>query len=528
MPSISSFGQSAFLLAVLCTIANALLGFVLLDPTVGFDDANITMNYAENIARGHGYVYVIGGERVEGSTSPLWTAINVLGYSLSLDISLWLVSLGFVIAIATVWVSMRLGGLFFEAAGFRAETAYLPVFVGFLALPTYFGWTIWSLMDFGLWVLWTTMAFWLTVRLVRGEASTGLALSLALVAALLTVTRPEGIAVACAFAVLLVLVTVLPTGRLLTRPAVYVLLASVLAFAAVGGIRLAYFGDIFPNTYYSKVSTNRTAVVLQGLAYAMEFLKSPLNLSLVVLAAAAPLAAWWKGRQGFAGFLLLWFVAMVGVAGGAALYVAMGGDHFGSFRFFLYTYPVLIPLSALTLLGLWQAVAPAWPTFSRALPPLAAFALVAVTWGAFASNKGHYVHEFRIAEWGREMGRVLNGYPGRPGIAIVAAGGFSMTYEGPIYDLMGLNWVEMARSNREKIAPYVNHGGFSREVFYRTLPDIVHPEAGTCDKDHYDNHPFYTRILDGLFLEDEFQKLYVFECWQGLVFYRRADLGPAA
>src|SRR3982751_6884282 len=44
-------------------------------PAVGVDDANIFFVYARNIAGGHGFVFNVGGERVEGFTSLLWTLI---------------------------------------------------------------------------------------------------------------------------------------------------------------------------------------------------------------------------------------------------------------------------------------------------------------------------------------------------------------------------------------------------------------------------------------------------------------------
>ncbi len=52
-------------------------------PTDGIDDAEITHVFAHNIAAGFGYVYNPGGERVEGSTSLLWTLLNVIPFSVS-------------------------------------------------------------------------------------------------------------------------------------------------------------------------------------------------------------------------------------------------------------------------------------------------------------------------------------------------------------------------------------------------------------------------------------------------------------
>ena len=63
-------------IALLVAGFGAAFSYWVLGPQVGIDDANITQVYARNIAAGHGYVYNIGGERVEGSTSLLWTLIN--------------------------------------------------------------------------------------------------------------------------------------------------------------------------------------------------------------------------------------------------------------------------------------------------------------------------------------------------------------------------------------------------------------------------------------------------------------------
>src|SRR5262249_24858575 len=54
---------------------------VLGSPQHGIDDANITFVYAANLAQGRGYTYGVGGERVEGSTSPLWTLVCALAFA---------------------------------------------------------------------------------------------------------------------------------------------------------------------------------------------------------------------------------------------------------------------------------------------------------------------------------------------------------------------------------------------------------------------------------------------------------------
>lgn len=502
------------LVSAAACIAVSTFCFLVLSPTVGFDDANITMAYAENIAAGHGYVYNIGGERVEGSTSPLWTAITTLGYLLNTPVESFLAALGLLIGAAIIWVSIRIAEVFFRTSGLDAGPALPMVATGFLCLPSFFGWVVWSLMDFGLWLLLLTTAFWLVLRLLSGEQGRWLGPGLAIAAALMSITRPEGIAAAFGFAVLLGIFGPYAGNRERhSRAIAQVVVLTCLVFGAVAALRFAYFGDLFPNTFYSKVSTDRASTLMNGIGYAVDFLKSPLNLIVIALAAAAVVLA---KRT----LLPLWSATVVYCAGGASIYVVLGGDHFGSFRFFLFFFPVLFPLAALTLVLLWQR-APGSVSGRWFLPLVAAAVCVVITWGVFSVNKGDYLREFRIAEQGRERGRLLNDYPGSPTIGIVAAGGVALTYEGHIYDLLGLNWIEMARTNREKVADYINHGGFSRDVFYAHQPDIVLPLFAECDKQAYDTNPFFPRILDHIFTEPEFQELYTFECWRGMAFYRR-------
>ena len=52
-------------------------------PLTGIDDANIFFVYAKNFANGHGFVYNVGGERIEGFSSLLWTLLCTVVFSLS-------------------------------------------------------------------------------------------------------------------------------------------------------------------------------------------------------------------------------------------------------------------------------------------------------------------------------------------------------------------------------------------------------------------------------------------------------------
>src|SRR6187549_3906405 len=52
-------------------------------PAIGIDDANIYFVYMKNFAEGHGFVWNVGGEKVEGFTSLIWTLIGAVAYKVS-------------------------------------------------------------------------------------------------------------------------------------------------------------------------------------------------------------------------------------------------------------------------------------------------------------------------------------------------------------------------------------------------------------------------------------------------------------
>ena len=70
---------TSYLQILLFTILITGIGLYILGGSLhGTDDANIYLVYMRNLANGHGFVYNIGGERVEGCSSFLWTLIGSL------------------------------------------------------------------------------------------------------------------------------------------------------------------------------------------------------------------------------------------------------------------------------------------------------------------------------------------------------------------------------------------------------------------------------------------------------------------
>jgi hypothetical protein len=138
----------AFLLTFFLTVVTSGLVFALFDfPLTGIDDANIYFVYAKNFAGGHGFVYNVGGERVEGFTSILWTLVCALIFRISaypelmlLLLSIVLLSLG--IAVALLCLQHHLSG-----KATRTRLIFLAIFsILLLTAPRYIVWNTITLM----------------------------------------------------------------------------------------------------------------------------------------------------------------------------------------------------------------------------------------------------------------------------------------------------------------------------------------------------------------------------------------------
>ncbi|MDX2177294.1 MAG: hypothetical protein SF028_12575 [Candidatus Sumerlaeia bacterium] len=448
-------------------------------PLVGIDDACITMRYAINIANGFGFVYQAGGERVEGATSLLWTLLLSLaarGDAPQITAATMLVA-----AISAALGSLAAAlGTALESAGVespRSRAALLaPMGLWIAALPSYPEWAVISLMETGLWSALAVLLAAETVRAAAGGLDRGIAARAALWGVLAVAARPEApLLVAGSTAILLALAGLGAWRRLLVVSAI-----PAAAFAALIGWRIWYFGVPLPNTYYAKVSPDLGYSLSEGFKYLGAFLSwSPLAAG-AVAASAAVLGrlAWRRGVEGVPARLAL--AASLWVLLALALPVYGGGDHFKNFRFYQPFWPLfgLAPWC----LALWLAVS--GPATRRAGIVFAAlFGIAVLVHGArdwrqtLREGPGMYKHEAWLAMEGFHIGRTLNNwFDGRPlpGLAVYTAGGVSLTYQGPLFDTLGLNDTEVARAPGDRRG-MKNHAAFNPEIFKRRLPDLYAP-----------------------------------------------------
>ncbi len=453
-------------LSLLIVPLGALLTWLLLSrPATGIDDADIFFVYANHFADGHGFVYNIGGERVEGFTSMLWTLI-CSGFAVVFhSIEKPLLLLNVVLGVAAISACLK-----------RAERPGLFL-VALAAAPAWFAWCQITLMETGLWCLIITL-----LGLAVAERRVG---AVSALIPLMVLTRPESMLWG-AWAVLLIFLLA-DAGRRI-KTAAPPLLAYLITLVALVGFRMAYFGHPVPNTYYAKVSPSLFANLADGMGYLVAYALSGGMVALLLLVSTRSLVRGTTERaRSF--WLALFLLPGLGIP------VLVGGDHFGAFRFYQPLWPLLCLLAANELPALLRKIHPAVATF-------ALLGLLAAGWMRFPLT-ANLKHEFRIAAEGRANGaalsRMFQDLERWPSVAVITAGGNKLAYPGPVFDLMGLNDTEMARAPGDA-ANFKNHAGFNREVFYRWRPDIVL---------RGDSAAFDARVLNGLHDEPRFRVQYL-------------------
>lgn len=398
------------------------------------DDSFITLRYARNLADGNGPVWN-PGERVEGYTSFAWMALLAGMYRVGFDLEdaslvlSYTAMAGTLAAVAGVWSLWRDSERPAQIIDRPATLAAALLLTGVSAPVVVWGF---SGMETPLAAcLLTAGAF----RLLREQRDGGVPYS-ALVFAAGAMTRPEFLPVAAATAAWLALAGWRADPRAALRRALLWSGVFAAAYVPYFAWRYAYYGYIFPNTYYVKVGNDQLTLE-RGLSYLYTHgsmaLLLPLMLGVAVAAAALPRVA-----RDHARYILLiatlWLVVVV----------VEGGDAFSHGRFLMPVIPLV------TLAGV-AGIATALDAAVAGRRALGAVALAAATAAALslaqASTAGDREFGRRaIADW-RDSGellaaRVPEGYT----VGVFAAGAIPYYSQLPSLDLLGLTDETIAHS----------------------------------------------------------------------------------
>ena len=496
----------------------------------GIDDASITHVYARNLAEGLGPVYYAGGPLVEGSTSSLWTLINA---------GLWLATGGwppafvattFLLSLLTVLLAFVALKQVLRELEVTSNLAMPVVALVFLCSPAYFSWTVWTLMDVTLWAaLFGGSAVTLAWYLRRGGRAPLDIVLLAVVLSLTVAARPEGVAIVAGLTLIALGAAAIGWrgGERLNRLS-GVGLAGAAAAASFGALtfgRVVLFGYPLPNTYYAKVADDWGARLGDGLSYCWHALGA-MGFLAPGLAAWALVAGFaiWRNRDGLSELvrrspaLILFPAAILGLF---ATTILSGGDHFKEQRFLQPALPLIaVGLAAATaLVERWVVSSGVLHTQRQLLLGKVVMAGVAVVLfsGALRESNERYMHfafEFSLANVGKRIGaqfsQIAREAEEETSVAVITAGGFALQYDGgPIYDMMGLNWPEMAHSPKPK-SGYKNHTGFDPDIFYAAAPDIVLSRAGVDLRDgRVRTHYLEDMVLKGMLRSKMFRALYL-------------------
>ena len=451
---------------ILLTLAfQFVLSYLVLNPEVGYDDANITQAYARNIADGYGYVYNIGGERVEGSTSALWTLLNTVAFLTPAPLLvIQILCIGIVTGVLVMSV------LITKALTDNQLTPKITILL-FNLFPSVFGWGFFSFMDITLFILLIAVAIYLLHTNKLDKPS----VSLLILVALIPLTRPEGLLVSFAIFVFWRLFYVAKKAN--WTSGLSVVYTTICTFALITGLRLLYFGYPFPNTYYAKTSSDTLGQILQGTEYTLDTLLDEWLGALLIVTFIAVLFILRGNNERQKKYT---YLAILLVLGSITTYVYLGGDYFAGGRFYQFLIPLLLPLVAICLVYVRSKLTESIGNSVFACVALFLFWITTVDYVTPGVTK--FDNPLRVAKNERATGQHLEElFGGELSVSVIAAGGIRMTYSGMIYDLLGLNWTEMAHSYTSDTSLAASHGGFNPDLFMRTKPDIFAPYLMSCE-----------------------------------------------
>ena len=322
-------------------------GFVLHCVAVNYisDDAFISFRYVRNFLQGHGLVFN-PGERVEGYTDFLWVLLLAGLQSLLPAVSLLKIAqaAGVLFGALTIWMALRFSWDHrqpFWPWGTLAGT-FLAAHSGFAAWSTggLEGSLFACLVLGGAWAhvgyLETQRRFWAAPLLF----------------ALAAVTRPDGLLFLGLTGLHLVFAERARTGEWMNRRVLLWGLVFALLYMPYFFWRYAYYGYLFPNTFYAKsASGDSWFMYLRGLRYLRDyFLTYGAYLPLFLL-----VVLWRKKQQAWVGYFALLVLAYF-------LYiVSVGGDGLAFYRFVAYVAPLFYLL-------IQEGIAELHDWLSRAVP----------------------------------------------------------------------------------------------------------------------------------------------------------------
>ena len=313
------------------------------------DDAGISFAYARSLAQGHGLVSQPGAPPVEGFSNPLWTLLLSGFFAAGVFHPVAVPKLLAVLLVGATYALLAVEVR--RSAGQRAPGLALLAPVLLSVVAPFVVWTTSGLENALLAFL--AAASCALCRRAWREPGRAVDVAAGAVAALLALTRPDGIVYAAAYPVALALRARWTRGPVASLAGGLIRFAGGLVplVAAWQAVRLLWFGDLLPNTYYAKGGPDVRAIV--DSAKAFDLLWSGVGPA-VVLALGVVSLGLVRARGRRDGLVAL--PALHLLLAGAA-YLLLPDDWMGEYRF---ATPFFVFL-AWSLADALVAIQRAWP-----------------------------------------------------------------------------------------------------------------------------------------------------------------------
>jgi arabinofuranosyltransferase len=393
------------------------------------DDAFVTFRYAQNLTDGLGPVYNLG-ERVEGYSSPIWMLGSAAAIGVGVDP-----------LVASKWAGLISGGalsvavyLALRAFDVRAWGAGLAT----CAVGGSFVLQLWSTS--GMETAAYAALFFVGLAIISciGGSVRGALLASAFLAAA-SLTRPEG----TMFWVLGGALYLVDVRKHPQRLSAYVWPGVTIALLFAW--RLAYYGSLFPNTYYAKTGGGPD-MLRKGLAGLTNFVSEP-TIAILMLAALLGLVAGLARRETRRAAMIMAGATLVHLA----WVVSVGDDGLAKYRFYV---PIVGPTAFLVGLLFYDPGIVQVGLATRRHHALAALGTLAI-FIAVPLSVSHF-HSAVVPRLNGTMGEYLEGNVklGRhlaatrtkdTVIAVASAGAIPFYSRLPTIDMYGLNDAHIAR-----------------------------------------------------------------------------------
>jgi hypothetical protein len=456
------------------------------------DDAGITFAYARSFAQGYGLVSQPGMAPVEGYSNFAWLMLLSPLFLLNgLDPAIVSKVISFLLIVGTFTVIFQM----LKPLSGRHWVAFAAFIL--TALNTSFVvWTI-SGLENPLYLFLVSVMLWWSMRILEGEIGVRRGLWMGILAALIAMTRPDGLAYVLTLPAILIPAPATTWKRkgitLLTYGAAFVGLYGLFI-----GFRLAYFGVPMPNTYYMKGGPELQDVIdlltvqPQIITNAQKLLESFVGrfndmLPLVLVAGTLYLliARQWSGR---AWAILVFLLCSLSV------YLLLPPDWMGEYRFATVFFFLSYLYSALIIEAIVNRLPSRIDTLVAivltAIAVTATFSLYAPRSEAFRQHPTVPFQNVRVRDADR-----FNWYKQTLGLETASVlmpdvGAMLYYSDLTVYDLAGLTDQAVARY----LGTNINRSGFYNYVFEIVTPTFIHTHGFWTQHTKLEDDPRFTEL----------------------------------